>query len=52
MVNVSEVVPFSGMVAAPKTFVIEGGVATVKFAVAALPVPPLVELTFPVVLVN
>jgi len=51
MVNVSDVVPFSGMLAAPKTLVIEGGVATVRFAEAVLPVPPLVEVTFPVVLV-
>jgi hypothetical protein len=30
----------------------DGGDATVKLAVAVLPVPPLVEVTFPVVLVN
>src|SRR5689334_20391007 len=52
MVKVSEVVPFSGIVAAPKAFVIVAGVATVRFAVAVLPVPPLVEVTLPVVLVN
>jgi len=51
MVNVNEVVPFRGISAAPNTLVIEGGVATVKLAVAVLPVPPLVEVTFPVVLV-
>src|SRR6476646_9977546 len=51
MVNVSEVVPFSGMLAAPKAFVMLGGVATVRFAVAVFPVPPFVEVTFPVVLV-
>src|SRR6185437_7403589 len=51
MVKVSEVVPFSGMLAAPNTFAIDGGVATVRFAVAVLPVPPLVEVTAPVVLV-
>jgi len=51
IVNVSEVVPFNGMLAAPNTLVIEGGVATVKLADAVLPVPPLVELTLPVVLV-
>ena len=51
MLNVSEVVPFSGMLAAPKALVMLGGVATVKFAVAVLPVPPLVEVTFPVVFV-
>ena len=52
IVNVREVVPFSGMLAAPNALVIDGGVATVKLAVAVLPVPPLVEVTFPVVLVN
>jgi len=51
MVNVNEVVPFRGISAAPNTLAIEGGVATVKLAVAVLPVPPLVEVTFPVVLV-
>jgi hypothetical protein len=51
MVNVSDVVPFSGMVAAPNTLVMVGGEATVKLAVAVLPVPPLVELTAPLVLV-
>jgi hypothetical protein len=51
MVNVSEVVPFSGICAAPKAFVIAGGVATVRLAEAVLPVPPLVEVTLPVVLV-
>ena len=51
MVNVSEVVPFSGMLAAPNTLVMVGGVATVKLADAVLPVPPLVEVTLPVVLV-
>src|SRR3954453_17982564 len=51
MSNVSEVVPFSGMLAAPKPLVIDGGVATVTLAVAVLPVPPFVEVTFPVTLV-
>src|SRR5579864_8815066 len=51
MVNVNDVVPFSGMLAAPKALVIVGGVATVKLAEAVLPVPPLVELTAPLVLV-
>src|SRR5579859_1884392 len=49
--NVRLVVPFSGMLAAPKALVIDGGEATVKLAEAVLPVPPLVEVTFPVVLV-
>ncbi len=51
MVKVSEAVPFSGMLAAPKALVMVGGVATVRFAEAVLPVPPLVEVTLPVVLV-
>jgi hypothetical protein len=51
MVNVREVVPFNGICAAPKALVMDGGVATVKLAVAVLPVPPFVEVTFPVVLV-
>src|SRR5438270_4066498 len=51
MVNVSEVVPFKGICAAPKALVMEAGVATVKLAEAVLPVPPLVEVTLPVVLV-
>src|SRR5258708_15590077 len=50
MVKVSEVDAFSGMLAAPKDFVIVGGVATDRLAVAVFPVPPLVELTLPVVL--
>ena len=51
MVNVNDVVPFNGMLAAPKALVMVGGVATVKLAEAVLPVPPLVELTAPLVLV-
>jgi hypothetical protein len=51
-VKVNEVDPFSGIEAAPKTLTIAGGVATVRFAVAVLPVPPLVEVTLPVVFVN
>jgi hypothetical protein len=51
MVRVSEVVPFNGIVAAPKALAIDGGLATVRFAVAVFPVPPFVELTAPVVLV-
>lgn len=50
-VKVSEVVPFSAMLAAPNTFVIVGGLATVRFAVPVFPVPPLVDVTAPVVLV-
>src|SRR5258708_20442414 len=51
MVNVSDVVPFNGICAAPKALAIVGGLATVRFDVAVLPVPPLVEVTLPVVLV-
>src|SRR6185503_11817355 len=51
IVKVSVVTPFSGMVAAPNCFAMDGGETTVKLAVAVLPVPPLVEVTFPVVLV-
>lgn len=51
MVKVKEVVPFSGMLAAPKALAIDGGVTTVKLAEAVLPVPPLVEVTAPVVFV-
>src|SRR6266700_2434964 len=50
MVKVKLVEPFSGIVAAPKALVIVGGVATVMLADAVFPVPPLVEITFPVVL--
>ena len=50
MVKVKLVEPFSGMLAAPNDLVIVGGVATDRFAVAVLPVPPLVEVTLPVVL--
>ena len=51
MLKVSDVVPFSGITAAPKALVMVGGVPTLKFADAVLPVPPFVEVTFPVVLV-
>ena len=51
MVKLSEVLPFTGMEAAPNDLVIVGGVATLRFAVAVLPVPPFVEVTLPVVLV-
>src|SRR5262249_15910702 len=36
---------------APNVLVMLGGLATVRFELAVLPVPPLVELTLPVVLV-
>jgi hypothetical protein len=51
IVKLSEVEPVNGSVVAPNVLVITGGLATVTFAVAVLPVPPFVELTTPVVLV-
>ena len=51
ILKVRDVEPFSRMLAAPKALVIVGGVATVRLAEAVLPVPPLVEVTLPVVLV-
>src|SRR5262249_13714755 len=50
-VNVVVVVAFRGIVAAPNALAIVGGAATATLAVAVLPVPPLVELTLPLVLV-
>ena len=50
--NVSDVVPFSGMVGAPKALVTVGAAVTVRFAVAVPPVPALVDVTAPVVLVQ
>jgi hypothetical protein len=52
MVKLSEVEPFSGRAATPNNFAIVGGVLTLTLAEAVLPVPPLVELTAPVVLVK
>jgi hypothetical protein len=52
IVNVKLVEPFKGIVAAPNALVIVGGAATVRFAVAVLPVPPFVEVTVPVVFTN
>src|SRR5215510_10888866 len=45
MVKVTVVVPFSGMLAAPKTLLIVGGATTVTVAFAVLLLPPSVELT-------
>lgn len=42
-VNVSEVVPFSGMVAAPNALAMVGGLMTVIFAEDVLPLPASVE---------
>lgn len=52
MVKVRLVEASNGMLAAPKALLIVGGEKTVRLAVAVLPVPPLVELTAPVVLVK
>lgn len=51
MVKVRLVVPFNGMLEAPNALLIVGGATTVIVAVLlTAPVPPLVELTAPVVL--
>ena len=50
-VKLSEVDPLSGIVVAPKTLTMVGGVATDRLAEAVFPVPPFAELTLPVVLV-
>src|SRR5579859_274414 len=50
MVNVSDVVPFSGIVVGLNALAIEGGATTLMLAEAVPPVPPSVEVTFPVVL--
>jgi hypothetical protein len=46
MVKLSEVEPFSGMVAAPNAFEIVGGATTVIEALEVLPVPAFVEVTW------
>jgi hypothetical protein len=51
IVKLSEVEPFREIVAAPNDFAIVGGDATLRLAVAVLPVPPFVELTALVVFV-
>src|ERR1700746_3807510 len=50
IVKLKLVVPFSGIVAAPNTLLIVGGVTTVTLAEAVPPVPPSVELITVVVL--
>jgi len=51
MLNVKLVEPLSGIVAAPKALLMVGGLDTLSVAVLLVaPVPPLVELTLPVVL--
>jgi len=51
MLNVRVVVPLTGIDGAPNSLVIVGAEATVRFAVAVFPVPPLVDVTAPVVFV-
>lgn len=51
MVKLNEVVPPTAIVDAPKDLVMVGGVPTLRFAEAVLPVPPFVEVTLPVVFV-
>ena len=48
--NVSVVVPFTTMLAAPNALAIVGGATTVRLAEAVPPVPPSVEVTALVVL--
>src|SRR4029077_11115874 len=50
MVKVKLVDPFNGMLAAPNALVMVGGDAPVTLDDAVFPVPPFVEVTFPVVL--
>jgi hypothetical protein len=50
MVNVSDVVVLSPIVAGLNTLAIDGGATTVTLAEAVPPVPPSVEVTLPVVL--
>jgi hypothetical protein len=50
MVKVSDVVPFNGTFGAPKALAIDGGATTLMLADAVPPVPPSVDVTFPVVL--
>jgi hypothetical protein len=52
IVKLNDVVAFTGIDETPNALVIVGGDATVMLAVAVLPVPPLVEVTLPVVFVN
>jgi hypothetical protein len=49
-VKLKVVVPFNGIVAAPKDLLIEGGNSTVTLADAVPPVPPSTDVTAPVVL--
>lgn len=49
-VKLRVVVPFTGIFAAPKDLVNEGGISTVRVAVAVPPLPPSFDVTTPVVL--
>src|SRR5947207_6603758 len=51
MLKLNVLFAFSAMLVGLNDLVMVGGLATVRLAVAVLPVPPLVELTLPVVLV-
>src|ERR1700680_897925 len=50
--KLNDVVPFSGIVAAPNAWLTVGAAVTLKFAVAALPVPALADVTRLVVFVR
>src|SRR5437660_142584 len=50
IVNVNDVVPFSAIVFGLNTLAIDGGATTLIDAEAVPPVPPCVDVTFPVVL--
>jgi hypothetical protein len=50
IVNVSELVPFNVVVVGLNAFAIDGGATTAMLAEAVPPVPPLAEVTAPVVL--
>src|SRR5712672_1201882 len=51
MVNVNEVVVLNAIAAGPNALAIDGGATTARLAEAVPPVPPCVEVIFPVVLV-
>ena len=50
IVNVNEVVAFKAMPVGLNTFAMDGGATTPRLADAVPPVPPSVDVTFPVVL--
>ena len=51
IVNCNPLVPLNAIELGLNSFAIDGGLATVRFADAVLPVPPLVDVTAPVVFV-